>query len=167
MRLVLALVVALASTGCATALVAAEGAIHRSIAVTQDTANAVCDAQLQTAESCRAFNVKLVPVIASAKTFNRAVRENSAAEIPAMLSALAGLREAVGYLIQLRDLFTRGFEQIDVLGVLALEVENGLLQLLLDLRIIRIVRLGRQLLDGYQRSPDASARLSSFRPRYV
>ena len=55
-----------------------------------------CDAQLQTAESCRAFNVKLVPVIASAKTFNRAVRENSAAEIPAMLSALAGLREAVG-----------------------------------------------------------------------
>lgn len=96
MRAALVLVLALASTGCATALVAAEGAIHRSIAVTQDTANAVCDAQLQTAESCRAFNVKLVPVIASAKTFNRAVRENSAAEIPAMLSALAGLREAVG-----------------------------------------------------------------------
>lgn len=96
MRAVLALVLALASTGCATALVAAEGAIHRSIAVTQDTANAVCDAKLQSADACRTFNVKLVPVIASAKTFNRAVRENSAAEIPAMLSALAGLREAVG-----------------------------------------------------------------------
>lgn len=96
MRAALVLVLALASTGCATALVAAEGAIHRSIAVTQDTANAVCDAKLQSAEACRNFNVKLVPVIASAKTFNRAVRENSAAEIPAMLSALAGLREAVG-----------------------------------------------------------------------
>ncbi len=96
MRAALALVLALASTGCATALVAAEGAIHRSIAVTQDTANAVCDAKLQSADACRTFNVKLVPVIASAKTFNRAVRENSAAEIPAMLSALAGLREAVG-----------------------------------------------------------------------
>lgn len=96
MRVVLALVLALASTGCATALVAAEGAIHRSIAVTQDTANAVCDAKLQSAEACRTFNVRLIPIISSAKTFNRAVRENSAAEIPAMLSALAGLREAVG-----------------------------------------------------------------------
>jgi len=95
-RVVLALVLALASTGCATALVAAEGAIHRSIAVTQDTANAVCDAKLQSAEACRTFNVRLIPIISSAKTFNRAVRENSAAEIPAMLSALAGLREAVG-----------------------------------------------------------------------
>lgn len=96
MRALLALLLALASSGCATALVAAEGAIHRSIAVTQDTANAVCDAGLQTADQCKAFNVRLIPVIASAKSFNRAVREDSAAEIPAMLSALAGLREAAG-----------------------------------------------------------------------
>lgn len=94
MRLAAILVLALLTTGCANALVAAEGAIHRSISVTQDTANALCDAKLQTAESCRAFNVKLVPAIASAKQFNRAVRENSAAEIPAMLAALAGLRDA-------------------------------------------------------------------------
>ncbi len=68
---------------------------HTSRSV-QDTANAVCDAKLQSAEACRTFNVRLIPIISSAKTFNRAVRENSAAEIPAMLSALAGLREAVG-----------------------------------------------------------------------
>ena len=91
----LVLVVALATSGCASALVAAEGAISRSIAVTQDTANAVCDAGLKDAASCRTFNVRLIPVIASAKQFNRAVRENSAAEIPAMLASLVSLRDAV------------------------------------------------------------------------
>lgn len=85
---------ALSSTGCASALVAAEGAIHRSIAVTQDTANAVCDAKIVDAEKCRTFNVQLIPVIVSAKSFNRAVRENSAAEVPAMLAALVGMRDA-------------------------------------------------------------------------
>jgi MinD superfamily P-loop ATPase len=94
MRLVLGLVLALSAAGCSGALVAAEGAIHRSIAVTQDTANAVCDAKLKSAEACREFNVKLIPVIVSAKSFNRAVREDSAAEVPAMLAALVGLRDA-------------------------------------------------------------------------
>lgn len=88
------LLLALAASGCANALVAAEGAIHRSIAVTQDSANAICDAKLQSADACRAFNAKLVPVIVSAKAFNRAVREDSAAEVPAMLAAIVGLRDA-------------------------------------------------------------------------
>jgi len=92
---VLMLCVVLASSGCASALVAAEGAIHRSIAVTQDTANAVCDAGIKDAASCQQFNVRLIPVITSAKAFNRAVRENSAAEIPAMLAAIVSLRDAV------------------------------------------------------------------------
>lgn len=92
---VLVLLLALSASGCASALVAAEGAIHRSIAVTQDSANAVCDAKLVAAEACRTFNVRLVPVIGSAKTFNRAVRENSAAELPAMLASLVSLRDAV------------------------------------------------------------------------
>ncbi|MGE0362780.1 MAG: hypothetical protein AB7R67_18855 [Vicinamibacterales bacterium] len=91
---VLVLLLALAASGCASALVAAEGAIHRSIAVTQDTANSLCDAKLVAPEPCRAFNVRLVPVIVSAQTFNRAVRENSAAEVPAMLAALVDLRNA-------------------------------------------------------------------------
>lgn len=90
----LALAAALFASGCANALVAAEGAIHRSIAVTQDSANAVCDAQLVTPEACRSFNVQLIPVITSAKAFNRAVREDSAAEVPAMLAAIVGLRDA-------------------------------------------------------------------------
>lgn len=89
-----ALLLALASSGCATALVAAEGAIHRSIAVTQDTANALCDAKIKDAESCRLFNVQLIPVIVSAKAFNRAIREDSAAEVPAMLAALLSMRDS-------------------------------------------------------------------------
>lgn len=91
---ILVLLLALSASGCASALVAAEGAIHRSIAVTQDTANSLCDAQLIAPEPCRTFNARLVPVIVSAKTFNRAVRENSAAEVPAMLAALVDLRNA-------------------------------------------------------------------------
>jgi len=94
MSCAIVIVAATASSGCASALVAAEGAIHRSISVTQDAANATCDARLVDAERCRRFNVQLVPVIASAKTFNRAVRENSAAEVPAMLAALVDLRNA-------------------------------------------------------------------------
>lgn len=93
MRL-LVLLCALAATGCANALVAAEGAIHRSIAVTQDTANAVCDAKIPAPEACRNFNIRLVPVIVAAKSFNRAVKENSATEIPAMLAALVEMRNA-------------------------------------------------------------------------
>ena len=94
MRLVLGLVLALSAAGCSGALVAAEGAIHRSIAVTQDSANGLCDAKIVDADKCRAFNVQLIPVIVSAKAFNRAVREDSAAEVPAMLAALVGLRDA-------------------------------------------------------------------------
>lgn len=88
------LILALASSGCASALVAAEGAIVRSIAVTQDTANAICDAGIRDAVSCRDFNVKLIPVITSAKSFNRAIRENSAAEVPPMLASLVSMRDA-------------------------------------------------------------------------
>lgn len=90
----LVLVLTLAATGCANALVAAEGAIHRSIAVTQDTANAACDTKLVAPEACRTFNVRLVPVIVAAKQFNRAVKEDSAAELPAMLAALIEMRNA-------------------------------------------------------------------------
>jgi hypothetical protein len=93
--LILVAAVAALSTGCAAALVGAESAIHRSIAVTQDTANGLCDARVMDAGQCREFNVRLIPVITSAKAFNRAVRENSAAEVPAMLAALVGMRDAV------------------------------------------------------------------------
>lgn len=93
-RLLIGLVLALATTGCANAMVAAEGAIHRSIAVTQNTANGLCDAKIVDADKCRSFNVQLIPVIVSAQSFNRAVREDSAAEVPAMLAALVGLRDA-------------------------------------------------------------------------
>ena len=84
-----------AAPGCAVALVNAEGALVRTIAITQDTADAVCDAGLADAPSCRQFNIRLIPVIGAAKEFNKAVQENSYAEIPAMMSAVLALRDSV------------------------------------------------------------------------
>jgi hypothetical protein len=88
------LAVLIATPGCAAALVNAEGALYRAIAVTQDTADAMCDVGIQTPEKCRDFNIQLIPAIASAKEFNKAVQENNYAEVPAAMTSVLALRNA-------------------------------------------------------------------------
>ena len=92
--LALALGAAGASTGCAAALVKADLALTRTIGVTQDTDNALCDAGIKSAEDCKKFNVRLIPTISGAKAFNLAAQEGSYTEVPAMLDSVLGLRDA-------------------------------------------------------------------------
>jgi hypothetical protein len=88
-------------SSCASAagpLVAADRAVHAAVAQTQDTGDALCDRQVLSPAACQQFAAELIPVIESADAFNRAVRANSAAEVPAMIGAL--------------DRFVRALEQL-------------------------------------------------------
>lgn len=88
--------------GCASAagpLVAADRAVHAAVAQTQDTADRLCDRQILTPAACQQLNADLVPVIESADAFNRAVRADSAAEVPAMIGALDRLARALEQLV--------------------------------------------------------------------
>jgi hypothetical protein len=90
------ILLAMASGGCATGLVAAEKAVHRTLTVTTVSANAYCDAPPPSAEKaqrCVDFNRDLVPIVETAKSFNLAVQERSPAEVPAMIAALLRLRD--------------------------------------------------------------------------
>lgn len=88
--------------GCASAagpLVAADRAVHAAVAQTQDTADRLCDRQMLTPAACQQLNADLVPVIESADAFNRAVRADSAAAVPAMIGALDRLARALEQLV--------------------------------------------------------------------
>lgn len=90
----LACALAGSSVACANALVQADRAAHRAISFSQDNADALCDAELLNPESCAGFNAKLVPVLEAYDRFNRAVRADSAVEIPAIVRALHDLAAA-------------------------------------------------------------------------
>lgn len=100
--LVLAVALGASTLGCAqtaSALVTADKAVYDVVSKTQDTMDRLCDAKLMTPADCRQFNAELVPVIDEADAFNRAVRANSTAEIPAMLGSLTRLGNAVMLLL--------------------------------------------------------------------
>jgi hypothetical protein len=67
-------------------------AVHAVVAVSQDSADFVCDANLAPRDACQQFNARLVPVIDAAERFARAAAQNSPAELPAMVLALGDLR---------------------------------------------------------------------------
>ena len=100
--ILLAAMLAASVSGCASLagrLVAADRAVHAVVAQTQDTADRLFDRRLLTPAACRQFNAELVPVIAAADEFNRAVRANSTAEVPAMIAALDRLGRALAQLV--------------------------------------------------------------------
>jgi hypothetical protein len=105
---------------CASAggpLVAADRAVHAAVAQTQDTADRLCDRQILTPAACQQLNADLVPVIESADAFNRAVRANSSAEVPAMIGALDRFARALEPLVP--DATERAAIQAQVAAALA------------------------------------------------
>lgn len=94
----LPLLFAIGASSCASAtgaLVTADKAVYEAISRTQDTVDRLCDAKVMPAPDCQKFNTALVPAIDAADSFNRAVRANSTAEIPVMVSSLTRLGNAV------------------------------------------------------------------------
>lgn len=92
------LALGMSATACASAgkvLVEADRGIHATLAGLDDTVNRACDAKLRSAAECKAFNGALANAFAAHQRYNAAAQEGSMAGVPAMVSALAELRDAV------------------------------------------------------------------------
>jgi len=93
--LLAAVLVVAACASAGGALVAADRAVHLAVSETQDTADHLCDQKVLTPAACQTFNAALVPVIEDAAAFNRAVRADSTAEVPAMIGSIERLSRSV------------------------------------------------------------------------
>lgn len=113
------------SVGCASSLVNADRAAHDAIAVAQDNAEYVCDNGLANQETCGRFHAHLLTVIESQMIFNRAVRENSVAEVPTLARALLSLRANIEALFTDPILRAAVLERIDQARQLLGKLKGG------------------------------------------
>lgn len=86
------------AAGCAsvgTVLYEADHGIHATLATADDLVTRACSAGLRSAPDCRAFNAVLADSYAAYRRFNGPAQEGSIAGVPAMVTALADLRDQV------------------------------------------------------------------------
>lgn len=94
MKIVLVLILALATSGCGS-LMALDRSVHTSLSAAKALGDGACDAGLRTAEQCRAFSAALVPTLETAKLFSEGVEARNLAALPALVDALTRFREAL------------------------------------------------------------------------
>ena len=94
----LAVTLGVGAVGCAsvgTVLYEADRGLYASLSTADDIVTRACEAKLRTAADCAAFDVVLADSYAAYQRFNEPAREGSIAGVPAMVTALASLRDQV------------------------------------------------------------------------